>query len=192
MTKGHCRHCRATIPRLYPMAELVAGGIGGVSMALVALPGGLVVALLGWWLLLASLIDLRTMELPDSLTLVLVLIGLAMAWFDVWPFLGLAGLHQLDALLGAIAGYAIFWIINRTYRSFRGREGLGLGDAKLLAAGGALCGGQWLPEIALVAALATLTAAMATGQLDDRFRALPFGPGLAFAIWAVFLIRQTL
>ncbi|MEO1017665.1 MAG: prepilin peptidase [Pseudomonadota bacterium] len=190
--QGRCRRCQGVVPALYPLAELAAGLIGGLSVLLVPLPGALIVAGLGWWLLLSSLIDLRTMELPDSLTLALVLFGLAITGLSLWPVFGLAELELIDALAGVIAGYGIFWIINRAYRSWRGRDGLGLGDAKLLAAAGAWNGGQWLPEICLTASVVTLVIAMATGQIDDRFKAVPFGPGLALAAWLAFLTRQTL
>ncbi len=192
LARGKCRHCGEPIAAIYPIAELAAGLIGALSFWLVPMPGAAIAALLGWWLLLASLIDLRTLELPDSLTLILLIIGLGITVTSTWSWLGLTGLTTIDALVGVIAGFAIFWVINRAYKMWRKRDGLGLGDAKLLAAAGAWNGSLWLPETCLIASVVTLAAAILTGQLNDRFKALPFGPGLAFATWLVFLARQML
>ncbi len=134
--------------------------------------------LLGWVLLWLSLIDWQTMRLPNALTLPLLACGLAVT-----------ALTQPDAVtssvIGALAGYGVFRLIGLGYRHLRGREGLGQGDAKLLAAGGAWLGWEALPWVVLLAALFGLAFA-ALWHLRRRVTAttaLPFGPAIALAIW---------
>ena len=93
--------------------------------------------LLGW----AAWIDLKRMILPDWITLPLIPAGLALAWVQEQPL--------LDRVIGAVAGYAVFAGIAWIYRRWRGRDGLGLGDAKLLAAAGAWTGWPSLPSVVL-------------------------------------------
>ncbi|MGE0415602.1 MAG: A24 family peptidase [Acetobacteraceae bacterium] len=134
-------------------------------------------------LLSLAVIDLRTMRLPDLLTAPLILVGFADAW--LWLPVALP-----DRVVGAVAGYAAFGAIGFAYRLVRGRDGLGLGDAKLLAAGGAWLGWQALPITVLIAAVAGLvgvTGLHLAGRSVGRATAMPFGPALALAIWLVRL-----
>lgn len=138
--------------------------------------------LLGGALLALALIDLRTMLLPDALTLPLCAAGLVLALAGVT-------LPVRDALLGAGIGYAAIAGIVLLYRRLRGRDGMGLGDAKLLAAGGAWVGWQALPMVLLVAALGTLAVVLVrTRGRAARDLAVPFGPGLAAGIWLAFVL----
>ncbi len=139
--------------------------------------------LLGWWLLALGWVDLRSWLLPDALTLPLVVAGLvAAAAFDP---------EQLsDRSLGAAAGYLSLFTIAALYRRLRRREGLGGGDAKLLAAAGAWVGVAALPQVILVAALSALAAAGGLRLAGIRLTAqspLPFGPFLALATWVLWL-----
>lgn len=137
--------------------------------------------LLGVTLLALVAIDLHTLRLPDVLTLPLCAAGLALA---------LAGitLPARDALLGAGIGYASIAGIAHFYRWLRGRDGMGLGDAKLLAAGGAWVGWQGLPMVVLIAALGTLAVVVVrTRGRPAGTLAVPFGPGLAAGIWLAFV-----
>ena len=139
--------------------------------------------MLGWTLLALAWIDWHHMRLPDALTLPLLLLGLLATWID-------APDEIAASVIGAIAGYAALWFIDFCYRLARGRAGLGLGDAKLLAAGGAWLGWQALPWTVLLASLLGLTLAAAQrarGMELTRETALPFGPSLAAAIWLVRL-----
>jgi leader peptidase (prepilin peptidase)/N-methyltransferase len=140
--------------------------------------------LLGWLLLTLSFIDLRTCRLPDFLTLPTLLGGLAVTWLISPPDLP-------DHLLGAVFGYGMLAGIGWLYRLCRGRDGIGLGDAKLLAAGGAWLSWQALPGVVLSAALLGLGAALLgrlTGHLSLKCAtAVPFGPCLAAAIWISWL-----
>lgn len=135
---------------------------------------------LGGALLLLSYIDLRTGLLPDILTWPLVALGLGYAAHEEFLPMALTG-----AVLGyvLIAGLALFW------RKSRGYEGIGLGDAKLLAAGGAWVGAFGLPVILLIASAIGLVAALTVSQrshLAAEKVAIVFGPCLAFGIWAVW------
>lgn len=125
-------------------------------------------------------IDIRTLRLPDPLTLPLIGAGLVQSWYftgDVW-----------HALTGAAAGYLFFLVIEKGYRALRGQDGLGRGDAKLLAAGGAWCGWLGLPWIVLIASGSGLAFAGALTLLGRRPAGMmPFGPFLALGIALVWL-----
>jgi len=127
---GRCRYCRQPLGWFYPGVELAAMA---VAVAAVLIDGGQrawLDCLLGWWLLALGWIDLRSWLLPDALTLPLIIAGLAAAF--------LFNPDQLtERALGAALGYASLMTIAALYRALRGREGLGGGDAKLLAASGA-------------------------------------------------------
>ena len=133
-------------------------------------------------LLVLAYIDVKTFRLPDVLTFPLLGIGL---------FYGYISGQFRDALLGAVIGYAALVAIEIIYRRLRGRDGIGRGDAKLLAVGGAWCGWMGLPFIVLIASGSGLIAA-----LFPRIRnyaqhgPLPFGPFLAFAIAIVWFSIQ--
>jgi len=135
--------------------------------------------LLGAALLALAWIDLRERRLPDRLTLPLIAAGLALAaWRDGgWP---------IAELIGASAGLCVFWALGEAHWRRRGTEGLGLGDAKLLAAAGAWLGWRALPLVVLVAALGALAFA-ALGR--PRRREVAFGPWLAMAFLALWLAR---
>lgn len=171
LLRRRCRHCGAPISPYYPLVELTAAGIGATA----AVVGDPWLAVLGWWLLALGLIDLRTGLLPDVLTLPLAALGLALQ-------------PQLDNLIGAIAGYAVFWIVASAYTRVRRREGLGMGDAKLLAAAGAWLGWEALPSVVLGAASVTLVVALAARRDLDATSRVPFGPGLAAALWLIAAI----
>ncbi len=122
-------------------------------------------------------IDLRTRRLPDKYTLPLVLLGLAVNAYGL-------GALPTAAIWGAITGYLVFWAIGAFYFRARGIEGLGMGDAKLLAAAGAWLGIAMLPMLILMAATAALVFALAGGRRARE--QLAFGPWLAasfFVLW---------
>jgi leader peptidase (prepilin peptidase)/N-methyltransferase len=183
MQKGRCRCCGHRLGWFYPGVELAAVA---VALSAVLVDGGESIwldCLLGWWLLTLGWIDLRRGLLPDILTLPLVLAGLAAAAvFDP------AELTQ--RALGAALGYTSLVIVAAVYRKLRGREGLGHGDAKLLAASGAWVGAAALPQVILLAALAALLVAAGLRLAGTRLSAhsaLPFGPFLALVTWVLWL-----
>ena len=126
-----------------------------------------------------SYIDWRTFRLPNIWTKSLIALGLAYNFhlaLDVYPY-----------LLGALLGYAAFWSVETLYRLVRKREGLGRGDAKLLAAGGAWCGAWALPFIILIASSAGLIYVLARPREVRAEMKLAFGPFLAAGIAVTFL-----
>lgn len=139
--------------------------------------------ILGFGLVALAWIDWRQMRLPDLLTLPLLLLGLAATAY-------VAPDDLLSNLVGALAGYSVLRTIDWCYRRARGQAGLGQGDAKLLAAGGAWLGWQALPWVVLLACLLGLVIVLALrirGRSITRETVLPFGPPLAAAIWIVRL-----
>jgi leader peptidase (prepilin peptidase)/N-methyltransferase len=179
--RGRCRSCGGVIDPSHPVIELAAIGIALLALAgeVALMPG---TCLLGWGLLLLGAIDRRTGLLPDMLTLPLVVAGLLAALVE-------PGVPPADRAIGAAVGYLLFAGLAVAYRRLRGHDGLGLGDAKLLAAGGAWLGWQALPWVILVGAGAALvvTLASARGQLS-RHTAIAFGPWLALGIWVMRLV----
>ena len=181
---GRCRRCGAPIPRDHLLLEVGAVAVA-LGAALVDRSGGvLATCLLGWALLLLAVIDWRTGLLPDMLTLPLLAAGLLEAALREEP-LG-------PRLAGAAAGYGALVALAYAYRRWRQRDGLGRGDAKLLAAGGAWAGIAALPTIVLVAALAGLAAAvLAARGRPSATTSIAFGPWLALAIWLIYLSQRT-
>jgi leader peptidase (prepilin peptidase)/N-methyltransferase len=181
--KGRCRYCRRPLGWFYPGIEVAAFVVALSAVLFEGGAGAWLDCLLGWWLLALAWIDLRSWLLPDALTLPLVVAGLlAAVAFDP---------DQLfERSLGAAAGYLSLVLVAALYRRWRRREGLGGGDAKLLAAAGAWVGAAALPQVILLAALSALAAAgclrLAGVRLDAQ-SALPFGPFLAFATWVLWL-----
>ena len=187
-TRGRCRFCRRPVGCFYPAIELAAVAVATVAIACDS--GGMVWldCVLGWWLLVLAWIDARHWLLPDALTLPLVLAGLAAA-------LAVDPDRLLDRALGAALGYLALRGVAFVYRALRGRDGLGEGDAKLLAASGAWVGASGLPQVVLLAALAGLLAAACLRLAGVRLgaqSALPFGPFLALATWVVWLLPAML
>ena len=129
-------------------------------------------------LLAIAVTDWRQFRIPDLLSLPLMALGLV---------LSLASGDWQMRLAGAVVGYLAFWLVETVYRRLRGEDGLGRGDAKLLAAGGAWCGLAGLPMIVLIAAGSALIFALATGR--GRRDALPFGPFLSLAIAMVYILN---
>jgi leader peptidase (prepilin peptidase)/N-methyltransferase len=181
--RGRCRYCGAWLGWFYPGVELAALAVAVLSLTVDRGAEAWIDAALGWWLLALAWIDWRHMILPDVLTLPLIPFGLAVA-------ATLAPETLWDTLAGAACGYLGLRAIAWTYHRLTGRDGLGRGDAKLLAAAGAWVGATGLPSVVAGAALAGLAAAgmlLLAGQRLDRHTALPFGPFLAAATWLVWL-----
>jgi leader peptidase (prepilin peptidase)/N-methyltransferase len=181
--RGRCRYCGRSLGWFYPGIELAAIAVP-LTAAIVDHGGEIWLdCLLGWWLLALAWIDMRRWLLPDRLTLPLVVAGLIVtAIFDPAKL--------TENALGAAAGYLSLRVVASLYRVLRGREGLGRGDAKLLAASGAWLGAGALPQVVLGAAVAGIFAAGFLQLAGVRLRAhsaLPFGPFLALATWLVWL-----
>lgn len=178
-----CRCCDAPIPPDYAAVE--AGSVLAFLAALWAggpWPSVLLTGLLGAVLAALVAVDLRRQLLPDPLVLPLLPLGLLQTW--------LADGDLVASAAGAAFGGGLLWLVRAVYRRTRGIDGLGLGDVKLMAAGGAWVGVAGVGPVLLVAALATLLAvgvAALAGHRPGRATRIPFGPGLALAILAVKL-----
>jgi leader peptidase (prepilin peptidase)/N-methyltransferase len=181
--RGRCRHCQGRISVQYPLVELLTAlgsaaivwkfGLSGQSAA------GL---LLTWTLIALAGIDLRTQLLPDQLTLPLLWLGLLLSLFPLF-------VSARESILGAAIGYLSLWSVYWLFKLATGKEGMGYGDFKLLAALGAWMGPTALLPIVL---LSSLIGALVGGVVlalrgHDRSTPIPFGPFLAAAGWAWFL-----
>ncbi|RMD88544.1 MAG: prepilin peptidase [Alphaproteobacteria bacterium] len=184
LLRGRCRRCGAPIPRRLLFFELAGLGLAvHVLLIMGPSPLALVSLVFALTLLAVAVIDVRHLYIPDVLSLPLIPAGLAVALFE----------PRLDVtahFIGAVAGFALMWFVAWSYRRLRGREGLGGGDAKLMAAGGAWVAWEGLPLVLLIASasgllfVAILRLAGRRLALQD---AIPFAPFLAFAIWMVWL-----
>ena len=193
--KGRCATCGEHISMRYPLIEMLTG----ILSALVATHFGYSIECaaaltLLWSLIALSVIDLDHQLLPDIITLPLMWLGLGLSLFshgDGNPiFVG-----PQDAIIGAIAGYLSLWSIYQGFKLVTGKEGMGYGDFKLLAALGAWLGWQMLFLIVILSAIVGLVAAlgMIVFRGHDRQVPIPFGPYLAVAgfialIWGPRLI----
>lgn len=181
---GRCRDCRQPISARYPLTELTCG----VAFALIAAlfpdhADAFAVMLLFWFVLALAQIDARTYLLPDRLTQPLIWLG--MLYHALYQQNTLT-----DALYGAVAGYLSLWLVWWVYRLITGKEGLGLGDAKLLAALGAWCGWQALSMILLGASLmgigCWIVLRLSRGAQVPH---IAFGPWLGLAGLIIFTMQ---
>jgi leader peptidase (prepilin peptidase) / N-methyltransferase len=185
---GRCRYCHQHLGWFYPGTEIAALLVA--LLAIIADGGGgtWLDCVFGWWLLTLGWIDLRRWLLPDALTLPLIVLGLILAAV-------FARDQLVDRALGAALGYLGLRAIALIYSALRRREGLGEGDAKLLAAAGAWVGVSALPQVIFGAAVSALVAVVALRLAGVRLRAhsaLPFGPFLALATWLIWLFGPVL
>ncbi|QMR77354.1 A24 family peptidase [Enterobacter sp. RHBSTW-00175] len=179
--RGRCSQCRTAIPLRIFLIELFTALFFGTTAWCV--PD--VQALLALWLLAAFLLPLAMIDaqhqlLPDCLTQPLLWAGLLFHTFD----------HSLplrDALFGAVAGYLSLWLVYWAFRLATGREGLGYGDFKLLAALGAWCGWQALPSVELIAAVSGIIGYFIFNNLNKNNQTISFGPYLSVAGMIVFI-----
>ncbi len=186
--RGRCRMCKTAISPRYPLVELT----GALLAGLVAWHFGptwqaLAGIVLAWTLLALTLIDADTQLLPDQLTLPLLWLGLLL---NLWGMF----VPLVDAVIGAMAGYLSLWSVYWLFKLVRGKEGMGYGDFKLMAALGAWFGWQALPALILLSSLVGLAfgvtrIAMRRQHRDTPF---PFGPFIAGAGLLVLLLDAPL
>lgn len=172
--RGRCRTCGTAIDPLHGQVEAGCALIGALAIGGMPGPGGIGWAVLGWMLLTLAMLDWRHFWLPDALTLPLAFLGLTLG---MWA----TDVVLIDRIIGAAVGYGALLAIALAYRALRGRDGLGLGDAKLLGALGAWFGWQALPFILLIAAVTGLLVMVVTGRARDRTARVPLGTFLALA-----------
>jgi leader peptidase (prepilin peptidase)/N-methyltransferase len=181
--RGRCRYCRTPISWQYPLVELLTA----LASALVAWRFGygwqLAAALpFTWTRIAASGIDVRTQLLPDQLTLPLLWLGLLIALVPLF-------VSPSAAIIGAALGYLSLWSVFWLFKLATGKEGMGYGDFKLLAALGAWMGAMSLLPIVLLSSLigAIVGGAALALQGRDRSTPIPFGPFIAAAGWSWFV-----
>ncbi|HJR68714.1 MAG TPA: A24 family peptidase [Gammaproteobacteria bacterium] len=185
--KGRCASCGAKISPRYPIVEALAAVLA-ITVAAAFGPTPQAVAALGftWTLLALTLIDLDRQLLPDSMTLPLLWAGLLVNALDGGAGL-FASLHS--SVVGAAAGYLALWSVYHLFKLVTGKEGMGYGDFKLLAAIGAWLGWQLLPVVILLSA--AVGSVVGIGLIVFRGRSsqvpIPFGPYLAAAGWITLL-----
>ncbi|RUS02724.1 prepilin peptidase [Pectobacterium polaris] len=173
--RGRSRCCHQSVSVQYPLVEVITM-LAFLTAGLLWLPG---MALWGALILLSFLlvltvIDIKTLLLPDVLTLSLLWMGLLFNLSETFVSLN-------DAVVGAMAGYLSLWLLYWVFKYATGKEALGYGDFKLLAALGAWLGWQALPNLVLVAALSGLVVTLVWRGLrkEDTAKPLAFGPWLA-------------
>lgn len=175
--RAKCSACKAPISMRYPFVELLTAFISfgliwhfGLGLA------GIASLVFAYFLIALSLIDFDTQLLPDDLTLPLLWCGLLINTQNVFCSLQ-------SAVVGAAAGYGILWVVYWLFKLVTGKEGMGHGDFKLLAALGAWCGWTMLPIIILFSSLAgtIVGVSLILFAKHDRAKPIPFGPYLAIA-----------
>ena len=179
---GKCYTCKMPISIRYPLVELLTAGL----FALMAWQYGTTEVTLGACLFTAMIvaltfIDADTQLLPDQLTLPLIWLGLLFNWYT-----GFVSLNQ--ALWGAVAGYMSLWSLYHVFKLLTGKEGMGYGDFKLVAAIGAWCGVMMLPMVVLAASVVGIVAALIMRVAKGQ--PIAFGPCLAMAGWIVFCFNS--
>ena len=179
LLRGRCRYCKAPISIQYPLVELLSGVLSAIAIwHFGANAQGVAAVVFTWVLIAASGIDLRTQLLPDQLTLPLLWLGLLLALLPVF-------VDPVQAILGAALGYLALWSVYWVFKLLTGKEGMGYGDFKLLAALGAWMGAWALLPIVLISSLVGAVIGSAYLALSRKGQGvpIPFGPYLAIAGW---------
>lgn len=173
--RGQCKECHAPISMRYPLVETMTALLSayaawhfGFGLA------GLAAILMVWALITLTCIDLDTQLLPDDITLPLLWLGILLNLNGAFTSLS-------DAVIGAVAGYLVLWSVYWMFKLTTGKEGMGFGDFKLLAAIGAWLGWQMLPLVILLSSLvgAVVGITLIIAVKHGRNVPIPFGPYLA-------------
>jgi leader peptidase (prepilin peptidase)/N-methyltransferase len=193
--KGRCAGCRAPISARYPLVELLTAllsaavawqfGFGWTTAAALVL---------SWFLVALAFIDIDTQLLPDNLTLPLLWLGLLAALLLPQTADARLPVDLRSAVIGAVAGYLSLWSVYHLFRLLTGKEGMGYGDFKLLAALGAWLGWKMLLPIVIGAAGVGAVLGIGAILLRRREAGIPmaFGPYLAAAGWLMLMFGPQL
>jgi len=190
---GRCANCSARISPRYPIIEIITGLLSAYAGFYFGFTWELLATLFFLWALLTlTMIDVDHQLLPDQITLPLLWLGLLLNTQNVFVSIN-------DAVIGAAAGYLSLWSVYHVFKLVTGKEGMGFGDFKLLAALGAWMGWQMLPVIILLSSLvgAVVGSLLLALQRKGKSTPIPFGPYLAGAgviafFWGDFLIKNYL
>jgi leader peptidase (prepilin peptidase)/N-methyltransferase len=191
LLRGRCAGCKAPISVRYPLIEALTGALSVCAvLRFGATPAALAACVLVWMLIALTFIDFDTQLLPDNLTLPLLWAGLLANVLGAVPTVSLR-----DAVIGAVAGYLVLWTVYWLFKLIRGKEGMGYGDFKLLAAMGAWLGWQMLPLIVLLSSVVGAAIGISLVAFKGRDHQIPlaFGPYLAIAgLIALFFGKRLL
>jgi len=197
--KGKCRHCESAISAQYLISEILCA-VFFTGMAIIALPQFTEVQICSFFLYFCllyslSVIDFQHLILPDSLVSLLLWSGL------LCSVSGITDIEPRSAIFGAVAAWLLLYVVMAAYKKLRGREGLGYGDVKLLAAITAWLGMEKIPELIIGSAASGIMVYLLCTLLNQR-RSLnednptaekhyiPFGPSICMAGLVIFFIEQ--
>ncbi|MBF6058042.1 prepilin peptidase [Thiomicrorhabdus heinhorstiae] len=185
---GRCHNCNEKISLRYPLIEIASMLLTVITVWHFGITTTTIYALVFIWVLLTiSVIDIEHQLILDILSLPLLWLGLLLSTFNLFT-------DPVMAIWGAAAGYLILWILFHTFRLLTGKEGMGYGDFKLLAALGAWFGLSAIPQIILIASISSLIIGLAAVILQRRSmqQAIPFGPFLALGGGAYLFLGSEL
>ncbi|MBD8880550.1 prepilin peptidase [Rhodanobacter sp. 7MK24] len=188
LLRGRCRYCKAKISIQYPLVELLSGLLSAIVVWKFGATWGALAGLAFTWTLIAlSGIDFRTQLLPDQLTLPLLWLGLLLALKAMF-------IATSAAIVGAAIGYLSLWSVYWLFKLLTGKEGMGHGDFKLLAALGAWMGPMALLPIVLISSLigAIVGGSLIALRRHESGVPMPFGPFIAMAGWVWFVAGDSL
>ena len=180
---GKCKSCQAPISLRYPVIEALTGLLSGIVAYHFGFDWTCLGALLLTWSLIAlTFIDIDHQLLPDNITLPLLWLGISFNLFEQFTTLE-------ASVIGALAGYLSLWLVYQAFKLVTGKEGMGYGDFKLLAALGAWLGWSLLPSIILLSSLvgAVVGISLILVRSHERDIPIPFGPYLAAAGWIALI-----
>jgi len=186
LLRGKCHSCKARISAEYPIVELLTGLMSlAIAMKFGASLQTCFALVFTWALICLALIDFHTTLLPDNITLPLMWLGLLISLIPIF-------VDTHEALIGAAAGYMSLWLVFQTFKLVTGKEGMGFGDFKLLAA--LWLGFTQLPIVILLSSLAgaVIGITMMAAFKHQRDKPIPFGPYLAIAGWIAFMWGESL
>lgn len=184
--RGRCYYCQKPIALRYPLVETLTGLLTGFLAYHFGWGLPFVAAcLLVFLLIVITFIDLDTFLIPDQLSLSLLWLGLFFSLFDVF-------VSPNQAIIGALVGYLSLWLLFHVFKLLAGKEGMGYGDFKLLAAGGAWLGFEMLIMVLILASVSGLFIAIIQKLAQKGETRIPFGPYLSMGIFLSLLFGDTL
>lgn len=186
LVMGKCISCKQSISFRYPLFEII---VALLSLLVVYVNGPTTMGLLGlifvWLMMPAIRIDMEELVLPDTLNYILLWTALVTAAQG-------RNIGVEEAVYGAVFGYLSLWSVYWAFKLVTGKEGMGYGDFKLMAALGAISGAMAIPYIALLAVIFSIGLVVMDRWSFNGDRAIPFGPGLAMGGFVIYLVQSGL
>jgi len=184
--RGKCAFCQSAISFRYPLIEVLTA----LLTLLLAVKFGpsiqfLAVCMMLWMLVVITMVDYDTYLIPDQLSLSLLWLGLFFSLFDF-------SINPSEAISGALIGYLVLWAVFHIFKFITKKEGMGYGDFKLLAAGGAWLGAEPLILVLLVSSVSGLVFAVMQMAAGKSQKKIPFGPYLSIGIFVIYLYGDIL